>query len=250
MQACALNPRCIMNSWKDDGSVNTPWLHPEATDLIRAAIVLRLRLLPYLYTCLHEAVVDHRPMLRPTFYEFPDDPVCWNDNDEMMVGPNLLAAPVFEAGAASRTLYLPRDRATTGWTCFHTGAWYSSGQTITVDAPLERLPLFARANAAIPATESSDGTGRTDEPTRALLLFPAGAPARTSAWVEDDGVSVAGATSSMRCMLGADAQSIRLQVERDGSFALPCEHVRVVLPDSEARKLAIDAAALGVPLVR
>ena len=38
MQACALNPRCIMNSWKEDGSVNTPWLHPEATAHIRAAI--------------------------------------------------------------------------------------------------------------------------------------------------------------------------------------------------------------------
>jgi alpha-glucosidase len=239
-----------MNSWKDDGSVNTPWLHPEVTDLVRAAIVLRLRLLPYLYTCLHEAVADHRPVLRPTFYEFPDDPACWNDNDEMMVGPNLLVAPVFEAGATSRTLYLPRDGATAGWTCFHTGAWYPSGQTITVDAPLDRLPLFARANAAIPATESTGGAGRTDEPTRALLLFPADAPMRTTAWIEDDGVSVAGAKASMRCTLGADAGSIRLRIEREGSFALPCDRVRVVLPDNEARALAIDAAALGVPVVR
>ena len=56
MQACALNPRCIMNSWKEDGSVNTPWLHPDATAHIRAAIELRLTLLPYLYSCLHESV--------------------------------------------------------------------------------------------------------------------------------------------------------------------------------------------------
>jgi len=211
---------------------------------------LRLRLVPYLYTCLHEAVADHRPMLRPTFYEFPDDRVCWNDNDEMMVGANLLVAPVFEAGASSRTLYLPRDAATTGWTCFHTGAWHPSGQTITVDAPLDRLPLFARANAAIPATESTDGAGRTDEPTRALLLYPADAPMRMSTWIEDDGASVVGAKSSMRCTLGADAQSIRLHIEREGSFALPCDRLRTVLPTSEARTLAIDAAALGVPVVR
>jgi len=250
MQACALNPRCIMNSWKDDGSVNTPWLHPEATDLIRAAIVLRLRLLPYLYTCLHEAVADHRPVLRPTFYEFPGDPDCWNDNDEMMVGPNLLVAPVFEGGKTSRTLYLPRDGATTGWTCFHTGASYAAGQTITVDAPLDRLPLFARANAAIPATEFTDGARRTDEPTRALLLYPADAPMRTSEWVEDDGASVAGAKSSMRCTLRADGRSIRLQIEREGSFPLPCDRVQVVLPENEARTLAIDAAGLGVPVVR
>jgi len=65
MQACALNPRCIMNSWKDDGRVNTPWLHPEATGLIRAAIELRLSLLPYLYTSLHESVAHARPVHPP-----------------------------------------------------------------------------------------------------------------------------------------------------------------------------------------
>jgi hypothetical protein len=83
-----------------------------------------------------------------------------------------------------------------------------------------------------------------------LLLFPAEVPVRTTAWVEDDGVTVAGQKSSMRCTLGADAQSIRLLIEREGSFALPCDRVRVVLPSNEARTLAIDAAALGVPVVR
>ena len=161
-----------------------------------------------------------------------------------------VVAPVFEAGGTLRTLYLPRDGATTGWTCFHTGASYAAGQTITVDAPLDRLPLFARANAAIPATESTDGARRTDEPTRALLLFPADAPMRTSTWVEDDGESVAGAKSSMRCRLGADAHSIRLQIDREGAFALPCDRVRVVLPKNEARAVSIDAAALGLPAVR
>ena len=193
MQACALNPRCIMNSWKDDGSVNTPWLHPEVTGVIRAAIELRLSLLPYLYTCLHDAVVEARPVLRPTFWEFPDDARCWDDNDEMLVGPNLLVAPVFEPGATTRTLYLPRDAATPGWRCFHTGTWYPGGATITVDAPLDRLPLFVRAGAVLPTTDAADGARRTDEPSRALRLFPAppdGARvARTSDWIEDDGVT-------------------------------------------------------------
>lgn len=112
MQACALNPRCIMNSWKADGSVNTPWLHPESTALVRAAIELRLSLVPYLYTCLHDAVAEARPVLRPTFWAFPGDPRCWDDNDEMLVGPDLLVAPVFAPGATTRTLYLPRDDAT------------------------------------------------------------------------------------------------------------------------------------------
>ena len=71
--------------------MNTPWLHRDATAHIRAAIELRLTLLPYLYSCLHESVGAHRPVLRPTFFEFPDDPQCWQDNDEFLVGAELLA---------------------------------------------------------------------------------------------------------------------------------------------------------------
>jgi alpha-glucosidase len=147
-------------------------------------------------------------------------------------------------------LYLPGDPATSGWTCFHTGKWYPAGATITGDAPLDRLPLFARANATLAATDSADGVRRTDEPTRVLLLFPATAPPRTSAWVEDDGVSVAGAKSVMRCTLEADERNVRVKVERHGSFRLPSDRVRVVLPAGENRALAIDAASLGVPVVR
>jgi alpha-glucosidase len=147
-------------------------------------------------------------------------------------------------------LYLPGDPATSGWTCFHTGKWYPAGATITGDAPLDRLPLFVRANAAIPATESTDGARGTEEPTRALLVFPAVAPSRTSVWIEDDGATTASAKSAMRCTLGADAQAVRLEVEREGSFPLPCDRVRVVLPATEGRTLTIDARNLGVPVVR
>ena len=256
MQACALNPRCIMNSWKDDGSINTPWLHPEVTGVIRAAIELRLSLLPYLYTCLHDAVVEARPVLRPTFWEFPGDARCWDDNDEMLVGPNLLVAPVFEPGATTRTLRLPRDAATPGWRCYHTGTWYPGGATITVDAPLDRLPLFVRAGAVLPTTDATDGARRTDEPSRALRLFPAPdghCVARTSDWVEDDGVTdgwKAGALARIHCTLLGDGGALRLVLARDGAFPLPCDRVRIVLPPGETRDLTVDGESLGVPIAR
>jgi len=111
------------------------------------------------------------------------------------------------------------------------------------------LPLFVRANAAVAATESTDGAQRTDEPTRALLLFPALAPPRTSRWIEDDGISLAGAKSVMSCTLASDERGVRLEIEREGSFPLPSDRVRVVLPAGDKRMLAIDAATLGVPVV-
>ena len=251
-QACALNPRCIMNSWKEDGSVNTPWLHAEATAHIRSAIELRLTLLPYLYSCLHESVRDHRPVLRPTFYAFPDDARCWDDNDEFLVGADLLVAPVLDAGSVTRSLYLPQAADTPGWRCFHTGTWYASGETVEVEAPIDRLPLFVRSNAVLPTTDTSDYSQRTDEPSRALRLYPAPSPtpARASTpWVEDDGVTIVSdalAPARIHATVRTTMQAIHLDVRREGKFALPFDRVRLVLPAGETRKLEWTSPALAL----
>jgi alpha-glucosidase len=175
----------------------------------------------------------------------------------MLVGPNLLVAPVFEQGATTRTLRLPRDDATPGWRCYHTGTWYPGGATVTVEAPLDRLPLFVRAGAVVPTTDAADGSRRTDEPSRALRLYPAppgidGIP-RISDWIEDDGVTERwkrGALARIRCTLEGDDRALRLVIVRDGAYALPCDRVRIVLPHDETRDVSVDGASLGVRVVR
>ena len=84
-------PRFSIHSWNDDGTVNEPWMHPEATPFVRDLIKLRLMLVPYLYTLLRAYHRDYEPVIRPTLYDFPDDPRCADENDEMMLGPSLLA---------------------------------------------------------------------------------------------------------------------------------------------------------------
>jgi alpha-glucosidase len=255
-QACALNPRFIMNSWKEDGSVNSPWLHAAATPHIRAAIELRLRLLPYLYTQRWLASVRHLPVLRPTFLEFPDDASCWKDNDEMMAGPDLLVAPVLDAGARERTVYLPRDAATPGWYEIDTGAWHAAGQTVTIAAPLDRLPLFVRAGSVVPVTKTTDSSRLTDEPSRTLRCFPvpAGvdAASRTSEWIEDDGISEAwrdGAFMRAELRLDGDRDSLRLMVaRREGRGAFVAGPVRVLFSPDETRALTVRGEGLDFAL--
>ena len=86
-QAGVVHPRFIMNSWKPEGVYNAPWLHLEALPVIREAIRLRYRLIPYLYSLIHAAVAAHEPILRPCFLEFEDDPVAVRDCEELMLGP-------------------------------------------------------------------------------------------------------------------------------------------------------------------
>ena len=251
-QACCLVPRMIMNSWKADGSVNSPWLHPEATATIRAAVQLRLHLMPYLYTLMWQAAQQHRPVLRPTFFHFADDPSCWLDNDEMMVGPELLVAPVFEAGQHERTVYLPTGAHAHGWFDFWTGRNWPGGSTITVPAALDRLPLFVRAGALLPTTDTDDDRLRTEEPSRALRYYPPpGATPSTSSAVlfEDDGLQ-AGNTSDRHVLHRFEASAedtvLRISATQTGTWPLPYKQVRIVLPPNEHRELTLSASSIAL----
>lgn len=250
-QACCLVPRMIMNSWKADGSVNTPWLHPAVTAPIRSAVALRLHLMPYLYTQMWRATREHLPVLRPTFFDFGDDAQTWHDCDEMMVGPDLLVAPVFEPGARERRLYLPRHAL--GWHDWASGQHFDGGQWVTVDAPLDRLPLFVREGALVPTTDTLDDRARTEESSRALRWFP-GTNGRGTAWLfEDDGLQAAGTPDRQvvhRFAGDADTGSLTLQLESEGSWPLPYPQIRVVLPATERRALRCMQPPGGVSLVR
>ena len=148
VQACSLNPRMVMNSWKSDGTVNVPWLHPEVTPHVAAAIRLRHRLLPYLWSLFERAHRLHEPIIRPTFYDFPDDERCFDDCDDFMLGEALLVAPVVTQGATRRSVYLPAGPE--HWRDFHTGVEYPAGSRQELDAGLGVLPLFVRSGAEVP----------------------------------------------------------------------------------------------------
>ncbi|MBK7590815.1 MAG: glycoside hydrolase family 31 protein [Betaproteobacteria bacterium] len=171
VQACCLNPRMVMNSWKADGTVNVPWLYPEQTPLVLAAIALRYRLLPYLWR-LFERARDHgEPILRPTFYSFPDDEACYADSDDFLLGDDVLVAPVVTPGAVTRRVYLPRGPQ--AWIGFASGQSYAAGTTVLVPAPLECLPLFVRAGSVLPLADSDGRLPTHDDPVR-NVTFAAG----------------------------------------------------------------------------
>ena len=169
VQACSLNPRMVMNSWKADGSINLPWMHETVKAEVIAAIRLRYTLMPYLWQLFERASAQHEPIIRPTFYDFPDDAQCLADCDDFMLGSALLVAPVVEAGARSRRVYLPAGPA--AWFDFATGQRYAAGQWHTVDAPLAGLPLFAPAGAAIPLAHSTARVPLFDDPVTEVRRF-------------------------------------------------------------------------------
>jgi alpha-D-xyloside xylohydrolase len=129
------------------GGPNEIWSYgPEAYSVLSEQLLLRERLRPYIDAQMHEVCRTGVPPMRPLFVEFPRDPTCWSVDDEYCFGPDLLVAPVLELGARAREVYLP---AGASWTDTATGDSYAGGQVIEVSAPLSRIPVFARAGAAV-----------------------------------------------------------------------------------------------------
>jgi alpha-D-xyloside xylohydrolase len=85
------------------------------------------------------------PLARPLVYDYPLDPTTHHIDDEYLLGPDLLIAPMFKA-RGSREVYLPVGR----WYDFWTAQRFDGARWISYDAELETLPLFVRAGAVLP----------------------------------------------------------------------------------------------------
>lgn len=124
-----------------------PWVFGEETERIcRNYIELRYRLLPYLYTLFWQAAQTGAPILRPLLYHYPNDPQTYQLYDQVLLGPTLMAAPVYRPGVVVRPVYLPEGT----WYDWWTGDRHEGPTHILADAPLERMPLYAKAGAIIP----------------------------------------------------------------------------------------------------
>ena len=134
------------------GGPNEIWsFGEEAYTILRDYIFVRERLRPYLHAQAAETSRTGIPIMRPLLVEFPEDPASWEVDDQFMFGRDVMAAPVLQQGARERAVYLP---ARAEWTNAWTGAQIQGGTLVTVDAPLERIPLFLRDGAQLPITQS------------------------------------------------------------------------------------------------
>lgn len=108
---------------------------------------LRYRLMPYLYSMAGWTHFKDYTLMRALVMDFPEDTKVNDIKDQWMFGPSLMACPIGYYGARERQVYLPKS---CGWYDFYTGQHMAGGQTITVNALYERIPVFVPEGAIIP----------------------------------------------------------------------------------------------------
>lgn len=127
---------------------NEVWAYgKQAEPILEKYLRLRYQLLPYTYSLAYGSYQTGAPFMRALFMDFPKDPKVAGIGDEYMFGPALLVAPVTDQGATSRAVYLPSG---TDWYNYWTNEHLKGGQTITVSAPIDTIPLFVRAGSILP----------------------------------------------------------------------------------------------------
>ncbi len=230
-----------------------PWSFGRRVEAIaKAALELRMRLLPYLESLFRECEATGAPVWRPLFYEFPDDGAAASVEDQVMVGPALLAAPVLDRGARERDVYLPAGV----WTALASGARFAGPATVRVAAPLESMPLFVRGGTVLPTRTPVRHAGETPAEPLVLEVFP-GADTELDL-VEDDGESTdyrrgVVARTPVRLFHRAGGR-LRLELgARVGTLRVPPRTLHVVVRGSpppravllDARPIAEQAAPPG-----
>jgi alpha-D-xyloside xylohydrolase len=155
----------------------------QAEAVITKYLKLRYTLLPYIYSLGKKTYDTGAPFMRALFMDFPNDPNVANVGDEYMFGPAFLVAPVIEQGRESRRVYLPAGR---DWYNFWTNEKLKGGQTVTVAAPIDTIPLFVAAGSILPLGKDIQNTS-SPQTLQEIRIYPG----RDSDFLlyDDDGVT-------------------------------------------------------------
>jgi alpha-glucosidase len=219
-----------------------PWVFGDRVERIcREYINLRYQLLPYLYTLFWEATTTGTPILRPLLYHFPNDPNTYTLYDQVLLGPSLMAAPIYRPGIEHRAVYLPEG----SWYDWWSGDRYEGPTHILAHAPLERMPLYVRAGAIIPMAPVMQYADERPIDQLTLRIWPG-----TGEWTlyEDDGHTFeyrTGAWATTTYRVRPDGQQAIVEIQsRDGEWTPPSREVIVQLVGVGEQRFQDDGTAL------
>lgn len=201
-----------------------------ALDISAKYLKWRYRLLPYLYTYAWKTSTTSEQLIKPLFMKFDDENAHGKDY-QYMFGKSLMVAPVLDEGVTELDVYFPEPAPGQRWIGFWNDSVYPSGSTVTVDAPLETIPVFALQPSIIPLAEVKKHVGASPDDTLTLRIYP-GDQADFILY-EDDGLSrkyVEGAFATTKMEMTQKNSDLEITIHpAEGSFeGMPVERTWIL----------------------
>lgn len=192
LQSVILSPMAMINGWylknppwkqirsdlNNSDIFDTDWEKTE--NICREIINLRMQLIPYLHSAFVKYKKEGIPPFRALVVDYPNDKNTYNISGQYLIGDNLMAAPVI-AGQNEITVYFPKGE----WYDFFTGEKFQGGTFVTINVPIERIPLFVKANTILPLAEVSLSTDGPESKNLIVKVF--GEKPESYILYEDDG---------------------------------------------------------------
>lgn len=127
----------------------------KAKALAKKAIELRYKLLPYNYTLAYENNQYGTPLMRPLFFEEPQNTALFNNASTYLWGNDFLITPIVNPGVILKDMYFPKNAI---WFDFYSDEKVIGGQTKKVEVVPEQIPTYVRAGAFIPMAKPMQST--------------------------------------------------------------------------------------------
>ncbi len=128
------------------GGNNEIWCFGERNyEILKGLIELRERLRPYILRHMDIASEEGKPIMRPMFFDYYNDPVCYTLEDQYMFGEDILFAPITRQGETLRKVYLPSGN----WIDVNTKELLPGGRWIEAIAPIEQFIAYVREGAEV-----------------------------------------------------------------------------------------------------
>lgn len=207
-------------------------------EIARRYLTLRYRLLPYLYSLVYHSHLKGEPIWRALSYEFEPDSVLERIEDQVMVGPFIMLAPVLHKGAENRCFYLPQGK----WYDFFTNEVVKGPVWLTLPAPLENFPIFVRAGAIIPLGPEMQYTDQ--KPLSPLTLSVYSGDGEFD-FYDDDGISMEyekGVFARYPIRVNEEEKKVKIKLgKREGYYKPPeREIIWRIIVDSIPRDVLIN----------
>jgi alpha-glucosidase len=211
-----------------------PWVFGEPTTrIVRDFLALRYRLMPYLYTLAWQASQKGLPIVRPLFWLDPGNWELWQAEDSFLLGDSLLVAPILEAGAQTRQVWLPQG----DWYDFWDDAHLQGPKLAHLSASLERIPLLVRAGSMLTMTQ---------ENILELHIYPSAENETVEADLYSDAGDGYGLSRVDQFFLSWEDDNLRLDWQYGGDYPFPYPHVRLYVHGYRLLTSQIDGQALTV----
>ena len=225
-QSGVFQPRFVIHSWRADGNPTEPWTYPEALGMIRFLIKEHYRFMPYIYTTAYEAATTARPMDRPLFLEYPEDPAVPTDQTSCMFGPSVLKLLVTERGRNDADVYLPQG---TIWYDLEERKLISGGSSIRFAVPLGKNRYLVHVPSVIPTAEACKKLVSGHFENLTFNLYP-GKETCTYRYFEDDGQTSLEKGEFAIIKVKLDQTNVSIMVEK-GINMVQGKQVTLLLPD-------------------